>query len=390
MKTAKLLGALRVSLTALLLTACIAPTVQSPPLAKPDSSIKRQEITINFGDFQTKAELTYPAQGAGPFPTVILIPGSSPEDMDASICTTGAKGPMVLSHIFLDIATDLSACGYAVLRYNKHYVTGPCQADYQKFYTKLDLQQMVKDAAQVLSAAQANAKVDAKQLFVYGWSEGSSVGAALVVEHPEVAGFIVQGPVSEPWKAIFQYQFTAVILPYLHAVAPDGNVVTSTLTAVVNGNGGLVAKGAPLYLVDITTPQTATLTLNPFFDKNQDGKINIDSELAPNIDAYLDQLFQSVFAIYAPGRALPTVTEQAPKLKMPVLILQGENDANVPVAGTRKLNDALNANPDHTLKIYLGLGHTLGPATSAIDDNFRPIAQPPRQDLAAWLKTHTH
>src|SRR5258708_7031242 len=130
MKAAKLFCEFLVVILTALFAACIAPAIQSPaPMGA--ATIERQELSINFGDFQTKAELTYPVQGSDPFPTVVLIPGSGPEDMNATICTAGANGQTVLSHIFLDIANDLSAHGYAVLRYNKHYVTGPCQADYQ-------------------------------------------------------------------------------------------------------------------------------------------------------------------------------------------------------------------------------------------------------------------
>lgn len=94
--------------------------------------IAREALTIDFGDFQSKAELTFPANGKGPFPTVILIPGSGPEDMNASVYAyseASLQHPVLLSHIFRDIAEYLSARGVAVLRYNKHYVSGSF-ADY--------------------------------------------------------------------------------------------------------------------------------------------------------------------------------------------------------------------------------------------------------------------
>jgi uncharacterized protein len=95
-------------------------------------------------------------------------------------------------------------------------------------------------------------------------------------------------------------------------------------------------------------------------------------------------------AIYAPGRALPTVTAQAPALRLPVLILQGANDANVPPWGAQLLASALarGGNRDHLLKLYPGLGHALGPAASVIADNVRPIAPAPLVDLATWLLQH--
>lgn len=92
--------------------------------------------------------------------------------------------------------------------------------------------------------------------------------------------------------------------------------------------------------------------------------------------------------INGPGYALPTVTAQTPRLHLPVLILQGANDANVPPRGARQLNAALAAARDHTLLAYPGLEHSLGTAASPIDDNCRPIATAPLVGLAAWLARH--
>jgi fermentation-respiration switch protein FrsA (DUF1100 family) len=73
-----------------------------------------------------------------------------------------------------------------------------------------------------------------------------------------------------------------------------------------------------------------------------------------------------------------------PKLETPTLILQGENDANTSADGARDLDKALkNA---HTLKLYPNLGHSLGKASSLIDDRFRPMDAQPIQDVVDWLE----
>lgn len=63
--------------------------------------------------------------------------------------------------------------------------------------------------------------------------------------------------------------------------------------------------------------------------------------------------------------------------------------ATITARGGAPVNAALAGNPDHTLLVYQGLGHSLGPAASVIDDNFRPIAPAPLIDLASWLRRHT-
>src|SRR6185437_3531308 len=132
----------------LALSLLLAPAARAaePGAGSVAAGLAQEPLTLNFGDFQAHAELDYPSAASGRLPAVVLIPGSGPEDLNADIFAS-PNGP-VLSHIFLDIANALAPRGYAVLRYNKHYVSGPGQVDYQAFYTKLTLQQMLADAGQ--------------------------------------------------------------------------------------------------------------------------------------------------------------------------------------------------------------------------------------------------
>src|SRR5690606_27155989 len=90
--------------------------------------------------------------------------------------------------------------------------------------------------------------------------------------------------------------------------------------------------------------------------------------------------------MYAPGVALPTLGDRIGGLHVPVLILQGGADANVPPRGARMLAEALElVGTDVTLHFYPELGHSLGEAGSVAQDNFQPIAGQPLDDLADWL-----
>jgi pimeloyl-ACP methyl ester carboxylesterase len=350
------------------------------------SGIERQSFTVHFSDFDAAAELTYPSKGEGPFPTLILIAGSGIEDMDASICSFGSPEP--LSQNFRRLAEELPNHGIAVLRYNKHYVTGPCQADFMQYYSNVDLPLLLEDAGLVLAAAQSNELVDSDEIYLYGWSEGSTVAAQLAISNSgSIAGLVLQAPVVLPWYDTFLYQFANVQLPYLRDLAPDSQIVSPTLLSLVQGNAGLVALGGLTYLADPQVMAQNQLALNPFFDADESGAIDIEAELLPNLRAYLDQLFTEggPFAIYRPERALPTVGEHAAELQLPLLILQGENDANVPAFGAQLLDVLLVGNPNRTLLQYEGLGHSLGEASSVVADNFAPMADRPVEDLAAWL-----
>jgi fermentation-respiration switch protein FrsA (DUF1100 family) len=178
-----------------------------------------------------------------------------------------------------------------------------------------------------------------------------------------------------------------VQLPYLRDLAPDGQIISPTLLSLVQGNAGLVALGGLSYIADPEVMAQNQLAINPFFDADENGAIDIQEELLPNLRAYLDQLFAQggPFAMYAPERALPVVSEHAADLRLPLLILQGENDANVPAFGAQLLDVLLVGNPDRTLLLYEGLGHSLGEAPSVVADNFGPMADSPVEDLALWL-----
>ncbi|GAA1690693.1 alpha/beta hydrolase [Fodinicola feengrottensis] len=355
-------------------------TIPASGAAAP-KTVGHQSLNLDFGDFTAKAELDYPTWRKNA-PVVVLIPGSSPEDLNADI--PGPDGKQ-LSHIFLDLANSLTARGFAVMRYNKHYVTSMTQVDYQSYYTKLTLQGMLKDAGTVLTAAQNNPHVDRHRVFLYGWSEGSTVAAALAAAHPELTGIAFQGPVTQSWPSLFQWQYEMVGVPYLRQFAVNGGVGSDELKKASAGSGGLVAKE----IIQLLAPQSYTgdFSIDPALDPNHDGRIDIDNELLPAIPGLIAKLVTGPLHIYAPGEALPDVSQVAPKLRMPILVLQGGNDANVPASGAATLNR--NLHRDHVVRIYPGLGHTLGRTATQIGDNFQPMTAQPQADLALWLLLHS-
>ena len=347
--------------------------------------VARQDTTLNFGDFTSPAQWTYPASARGKVPAVLLIHGSTPADMDFTV--TGPDGKP-LSNIFRDISGALSARGVAVLRYNKHYVAGPGKVDYEKFYGQADLKTFLKDAETALDAMKRNPRVDPRRIFVYGWSEGSTVAARLVRDHPEVRGLILQGPVTLPWGELFDKQLTNVQLPYLRQVAPGG-LTNANVMAALSGPGGLVARSGVSFALSPESFSSGQPSLNPALDLNRDGIIDLDREYLPGVRAYLKSQLdtpQGFLNIYSDARSLPPVTAQVPYLKVPMLIVQGMNDANTPEPYLMTLQQAIvQAKGRATIKRYAGLGHSLGPASSVIDDSFRPIAQQPLNDMAEWI-----
>lgn len=356
--------------------------------------VARADFSVDFGDFQTQAQITYPANAPGPFPTVVLIPGSGPYDRDFTI-TDRATG-RVRSHIFLDIAESLTSRGYAVVRYNKHYITKPNDPqEAATFYRKFTLKLLLADAERVYAATQARPEVDPARVILYGWSEGTTIATQIAVAHPAIAGLVLHGPVAGAWVDTFRYQIADLVAAYLRDVVDtnkDGLVSAADIFGAYTRQPSTVGANtfALLFSFDQANPQ-ATPKLNPAVDKNGDGQLDITHEVVPFFADYFanfEQInAQGPFEQYTLANALPTILATIPMYRRPVLLLQGDRDANVPPDGANALDAALatGGNTDHTLIRYPDLGHSLGSTASVYTDFFAPIASQPLRDLGDWL-----
>ncbi len=353
--------------------------------------IGRENFQVDLGDFQTAAQLTYPAGQTGPFLTVILVHGSGPADMDFTLRDFTNKP---LSHIFKDIADSLALHGIATVRYNKHYVTAPGQYDKDKFAT-LTLERMYQDLKAVQEITVKNPKVDPKRLVIYGWSEGSPTATFYAATHfKEVAGLVLQGVVPGSFADTFAAQVSNTLYPFLRDSVDadkDGSITSKELVAALNAKaGGLQAKQWLFFLLD---PKASFFNpiVNAAIDKDKNSALDIDKEIVPYFKdqfAHFDAtLGKTLFPAYISSKQLPFVVDTIKMVRQPVLILQGSNDANTPASGAQAVGKALSTsgNQSYSLLIYSGLGHSLGKAASTVEDNFAPIDPLPLKDLANWL-----
>ena len=167
-----------------------------------------------------------------------------------------------------------------------------------------------------------------------------------------------------------------------------------------SGNAGDLAPEGLLFIPAADSPNGKALLVTAnevsgsttLYTVADDGKLNAlgrhqvtpytYDKGAAEIPAY-DRASKRLFVVNGAAGGLPVLAELAPKLTMPVLILQGENDGNIDPAYARKLKTLL---PDSTLKLYPGLGHSLGKAPDITQDNFAPMETAPMNDMAQWMK----
>ena len=145
--------------------------------AKPFPYVEQQVSFDSPGAGVTLAgTLTLP-KGPGPFPGVLLIAGSGPQDRNASIANHWP---------FLLLADALTRKGIAVLRYDKRGIgqsTGNSDAA-----TTMDL---AADAQAALAFLKSRKEIDATHLGVLGHSEGAMIAAYLAGHLRDVAWLVL-------------------------------------------------------------------------------------------------------------------------------------------------------------------------------------------------------
>ena len=343
-------------------------------------------LTLDFAGTPSKAELLLPV-GPVRAPLVLLIQGTGLEDMNGSFVSFG--GGMVKGSLGT-LAHTLAAQGYAVMRFDKRFAGAALTsqgAAANTAYGKLTMRDLFADTCTALNAASAQPGVDASRVYIYGWSEGSVLATTLALE-VKARGLIVQGPVVNDYASIFARQFERVGVPYLATYAQDGKLGLRGLMASFQGSGSTLAKVQGQLLFDRTSSLDHPV-LSTYLDRDHDGMIDLKAEALPAIAGYYRASVPQE-PMYAPSTSLPPLGTLAPQLKLPMLILQGNNDANIDPRDAQELDTALTkaGNADHTLKIYPGLGHSLGKAASVTQDDFAPMEGGPVNDVVAWLKMH--
>lgn len=157
--------------------AAVASDFQSAPYAHPDS-FTSIDVTVGDDEFKLPGTLTVP-KGNGPFPALVLVHGSGPNDRDESV--GGAK-------VFRDLAEGLSSRGIAVLRYEKRTRLYPQCVTAPGFTMN---QETVEDAVRAASMLRKQAKIDTARVYVLGHSQGGYLAPRIMKRDPTIAGFVV-------------------------------------------------------------------------------------------------------------------------------------------------------------------------------------------------------
>ncbi|HJZ99678.1 MAG TPA: alpha/beta fold hydrolase, partial [Candidatus Solibacter sp.] len=265
---------------------------------------------------------------AGPFPAIVLVHGSGPNDRDESV--GGTK-------MFKDLAEGLASRGIAVLRYEKRTKLYGSKIASMKMFTLHD--ETVEDALKGVALLRTQQGIDPKRVFVLGHSLGGYAAPRIAQEDPQIAGFILMAANARHLEDL---------------VVEQVQTLRGTAKALENARA-IQAKVKGLEPGDEASP--AVLGAPPTY--------------------WLD------LKDYDP-------VADAAKLAMPMLILQGERDYQVTMKDFELWKAGLARKQGVVMKSYRSLNHlfVVGESESTSAEYAKPghVAPEVIEDIAAFVK----
>jgi dienelactone hydrolase len=310
---------------------------KAPPYARPEAYTET-DVTVGSRDWKLPGTLTMP-KGPGPFPGVVLVHGSGPNDRDETI---GPNKP------FRDLAWGLATKGIAVLRYDKRTRVHALQM--AKIKDTLTLkEETVDDALAAAALLRKQPGIDPKKVFVLGHSLGAIAGPQIGARDPELAGLILMAGTTRPLEDVIVDQIT-----YISSLQGQSEEARRQLEKI---------------------KQQAARVKDP--------KLTVETPAA-DLPLGIPAAYWLALRDYNPAAA-------AAKLSQPLLVLQGGRDYQATMTDFEGWKKALQGRPNVRLKAYPDLNHLFMPGVdkatpSEYMDKANNVAAQVIDDIAAWIK----
>ena len=370
-------------------------------------------MVIDLGNgVKTNARLNLPAIGDGPFPGILLVPGSGPVDMNetgGAVRIDNKTGSLIYppARPFFDIAEYLSQRGFAVLQYDKRGIGANFTILDSNVWGNTTVTDLENDAQKALEVLIKQPEVDSKGVTLVGHSEGTMYVTRLAVNNPKIVDKIVlMGAVVLGYHEEAYYQ--AVTLPILYAqqvLDHDHDGFISVREALKDR----VFHSIPINLTqaltqNITTTNGTVEQLNPQYNVNNDTFISINDEFKPRLIEQLRsasvvtqnekcglKVFCSIW-LKSQYSATPNldIISKVPSATS-ILILSGKNDSQTPKQHALLLEQKLMEirHPDHILITYPDLGHLFYPSSRWVTVSGGPMESKVLEDLYEWHESHS-
>jgi uncharacterized protein len=368
---------------------------------------KYRNIVIDLGNgLKTNARLNLPANGEGPYPAVLLVPGSGLVDMNETLGyvridnETGSK--IYPPRPFYQIAEYLSERGFAVLQYDKRGVGANSTILDSNVWGNVTFDDLKQDVEKALDILIQQPEVDASKVTLVGHSEGTMIAPRVSIDNPDkVDNIVLMGAIAQNLGTSHLAYFQGVTTPLLYlqqVLDHDHNGLISVSEASEDPVFSTMGNLTLVLTQNITTGDGTSERLHPQYDMNNDTLISINDELKPRLIDVLKSL-----SVVTPGEKclaglcpiwLTSQSSSIPTLdiisKVPfdtsILIQQGKNDSQTPIQQAYLLQQKLTEvrHLDHTLITYPDLGHVFYPSSQWLTA-FGSMEQRVLEDLFTWL-----
>jgi hypothetical protein len=344
-----------------------APRPQEP---KPPYPYDEKEVVYENKKAGVKlaGTLTLP-RSEGPFPAILLITGSGPQDRDET----------VFGHRpFLVLADYLTRRGIAVLRVDDRGIGKSTDS-----FAKATSEDFAGDMLAGVEYLKNLKEINPKQIGLLGHSEGGLIAPMVAAKTPDVSFIVMMAGTGLTGEQILYLQSALI----LKASGTSDEVITKDhelkeqMFAVVKVEKDSVA--AERRLRKIATDALANMS------EKEKEEMGYSPEM---LDMSIKQLLSPwlrFFLIYDPKPALM-------KVKCPVLAINGEKDLQVPPKeNLHAIEEALKAggNKDYTVKELPGLNHLFQTAATGSPTEYSKIEETISPTtltiIGDWIAEHT-
>jgi dienelactone hydrolase len=307
----------------------------TPPAYVTPGSFGEREVQVVSGAVSLPGTLSMPA-GDGPFPGVVLVHGSGPQDRDETI---GGFRP------FQDFAQGLASRGIAVLRYDKR--TKVYQKELAEKHDLTIRQEVIDDALAAVRLLRATPRVDPERVFLAGHSLGGILAPRIGMLDRSLAGVVLLAAPSRPMSEVIRDQARSLLEPGApeaqRLVAPgilkEANALADLYAGRPGPTSGMILGASASYWLDLKAQHSL---------------------------------------------------EAARSLGRPILVLQGERDFQASMADFYGWKKELGRRPGVVLKSYPALNHLFAPGEgrSSPLEYEKPghVAAEVIEDVAAFVK----
>ncbi len=316
-----------------------AAEYEAPPYVKP-SAFSEEEVTVGSGEWELPGTLALP-RGEGPFPAVVLVHGSGPNDRDE---TVGPNKP------FRDLAWGLATRGIAVLRYDKRTkVHGTKMVMLGWGFTIAE--ETIDDALSAVDVLRGMERIDGDRIFVLGHSLGGMCIPRIGASDPDIAGLIVMAGSTRPLEDLLVEQYTYIF----------------SLDDTISGE-----ERAELDKIEAQAAAVKDPALSPDTPRE-------------SLPFGSDPRYWLDLRQYDPAGTAAALTQ-------PLMILHGERDYQVTMVDFENWKMALSSHADAVFKSYPSLNHLFiageGPCTPEEYTKGGHVAEEVVTDITDWIMRH--